>query len=187
MNPFDIWYLIVPAFASTTVGSIWDLVWGHVATTLAFIGGLGILVKRMTDEDLRAYYSPIHYVKWVFMLLTILGGFYAVHFDFGAFIPSLEDAKFHVYPPNSILIHVLFSSAWLIYLPFSHILRLFFRYYHHVRWDDVPNVRGSAVEQRVEKLLGQRVSWSAPHIPHGRKWEDFSSEREQGTEGSRNT
>jgi len=180
---WHVWYLIVPLIVKIRVEPFWDLLWGHVATAFAFLGGLGIFVRRMTDEDLRVYYPPAHYVKWAFMLLTVLGGFYAAHFDFGAFIPTLEDAKFQVYPPNSISIHLLFSSVWLIYLPYSHILRLFFRYYHQIRWDDVPNVRGSAVERKVEKLLNQRVGWSAPHVPHGRKWADFPSEREQEPEG----
>ena len=184
---WHVWYLIVPLIVSMSVEPFWDMVWGHVSTALGFIGSLGILVKRITNEELRAYYPRIHYLKWVFMLLTIFGGFYAVHCCFGAFMPSLEDARAGSYPPSSIVIHALFSSIWLIYLPFSHILRLFFRYYHQIRWDDVPNVRGSAVERKVEKLLSQRVSWSAPHVPYGRKWADCSSEQEQETEEQRNT
>lgn len=184
---WHIWYLILPMIANIRVDPFWDLMWGHVATVLASIGGLGILVKRMTDEDLRAYYPPLHYLKWVFILLTLLGGFYAVHCCLGASMPSIEEAEIGLYPPSSIVIHALFSSAWLIYLPFSHILRLFFRYYHHVRWDDVPNVRGGALERKVKRLLDQPVRWSAPHIQSGKRWADLRSEREQGTGEERDT
>lgn len=179
---WHIWYLMVPMIVNIRIEPIWDLMWGHVASALASIGGLGILIKRMIDEDLRAYYPPIHYVKWIFMLLTILGGFYTVHFCFGASMPSLEDARLELYPPNSIVTHTLFSSVWLIYLPFSHIMQVFFRYYHQLRWDDIPNLRGSNLERKVKKLLNQPVSWSAPHIQSGKRWRDFASGREDKTE-----
>ncbi len=191
-----LWHLWLFVGAMTTnfsAGPVLGLVWGHVATGLAVVGGIGIFIKRMADEDLRAYYTPIHYVKWLLVILTLVEAFYAIHIHFDASMPAVmkyvrqqvafEDLEMKLHPHMATAAHVLLASAWLIYLPFSHILRLFFRYYHHVRWDDVPNVRGSAVEQRVEKLLGQRVSWSAPHIPHGRKWSDVSSEKEGSTGG----
>ncbi len=173
---WHVWYLIVPMIANVSIEP-WDLVWGHVATALSFIGGLGVFVRRMTDEELRAYYPPIHYLKWIFILLTVFGGFYAVYCCFGAFVPTLEDAKYGIYPPGSVINHLLFASVWLIYLPFSHIIRLFFRYYHVLRWDHVPNVRGSAIERKVEKRLTQPVHWSAPHIPSGKTWGDIALER----------
>jgi len=190
---WHLWLFIGAITTHIDAAPTWGLVWGHVATALAVIGGVGIFIKRMTDEDLSAYYTPIHYVKWVFVILTLVEAFYAVHIYFDASMPAVtkyvrqqvafEDLEMKFHPHMATAAHVLFASAWLIYLPFSHILRLFFRYYHQIRWDDVPNVRGGAVERKVEKLLNQRVGWSAPHVPHGRKWADFPSEREQGPEG----
>jgi len=45
-----------------------------------------------------------------------------------------------------------------------------------VRWDEVPNRRGGEVERRVKELLERPVTWSAPHIPAGRRWKEVASE-----------
>jgi hypothetical protein len=58
-------------------------------------------------------------------------------------------------------------------------MQLFFRYYHQLRWDDVPNVRGSEVERRVKELLERPVTWSGPHIPPGKRWKEVASELQQ--------
>lgn len=168
------------------------LVWGHGATALAFIGGCGILIKRIIDEDLRVYYPSIHYVKWIFMLLTLLGAFYAVTVHFNAEMSALlkyvkeqvtfQDFQHKLHPAPAPALHVLFASVWLIYFPFSHILQLFFRYYHHLRWDDVPNVRGSTIEKRVKDLLDQPITWSGPHIQSGKTWRQVAAEVQDTTE-----
>ncbi len=54
------------------------------------------------------------------------------------------------------------------------MMKLFFRYYHHFRWDDKPNLRGSDMEKGIEKLLDKPVSWSAPHIQTGKKWSEVA-------------
>jgi hypothetical protein len=66
----------------------------------------------------------------------------------------------------------------LIYLPFGHVFQLFFRYYHYLRWDDVPNKRGSEIERRIEEHLERPVTWSAPHIQSGKQWKGVASELE---------
>ena len=166
--------------------SMAGLVWGHVATGLAFVGGVGILIQRIVNEDLKVYYPNIHYAKWIFMLLTLLGAFYAVNIHFNAQMPTLlkyvreqvtfQDLEHKLHPALAPASHVLFVSVWLIYFPFSHIMQLFFRYYHHLRWDDEPNLRGSRIERKVKELLEQPVTWSAPHIQSGKKWREVATE-----------
>jgi len=173
--------------------SIWGLLWGHIATALTFIGGTGILIKRIVNEDLKVYYPSIHYVKWIFLLLTLIGAFYAVHIHFNAHMPALlkyvkeqvtfQNLEHKLHPAAAPASHVLFASIWLIYFPFSHIMKLYFRYYHHLRWDDVPNVRGSSIEKRVKELLDQPVTWSAPHIQPGKRWREVVSEISHHGEG----
>ena len=184
---WHLWLFIAAATTDIAAAPLWGLVWGHIATALALVGGIGIFIRRMTDEDLRVCYTPIHYVKWLFVMLTLVGAFYTVHIYFGASMPAVmkyvkhqiafEDLRLKLHPPLPTAAHVLFASAWLIYLPFSHILRLFFRYYHELRWDHIPNVKGSAIERRVERLLTQPVHWSAPHISSGKTWGDIALER----------
>jgi len=157
-------------------------VFGHVATGLSLIGGSGILIKRMVDGELNLYYPRFHYLKWVMILLVLLAGFLAVVFHFDSNMPELlryvqvqvtfQDMEHKLHPALAPASHVFLVSFWLLYLPFSHILRLFFRYYQHLRWDDVPNRKGSVIERKVQEYLTRPVHWSAPHIPAGQRWEE---------------
>jgi len=161
-------------------------IWGHLSTGFAFLGGGGILIKRMTDEELRSYYPPIHYAKWILILVILLGGFYAVDIHFSGKVPELmnyvraqitfQDFEKKLHPAMATASHVLFASVFLLYFPFSHILKLLFRYYHELRWDGVMNTRGSTVEGKVTALLDLPVTWRALHIQSGRKWKEVAME-----------
>ena len=176
---WHVWLFIVPAVTNVDSNSIVSVVWDHIATSLVFIGATGILIKRLTDKELKAYYTPLHYFKWLFILVTLGGGFYAVQVYFGGNMVEVFsyvrgqlafELEHKLNPPVVTAFHVLFVSPWLIYLPFGHIMQLFFRYFHELRWDHVPNTRGSNIERKVQKLLNQTVTWSAPHIQTGKKW-----------------
>ena len=146
-------------------------------------------MKRIASGELRAYYPPIHYIKWGFLLMTLLGAFYAVDVYFGGKMPELlkyvkdqvsfQDFEKKLHPAAATASHVLFASVWLIYFPFSHIMKLFFRYYHYMRWDDVRNEKGSLIEAKVHELLDLPITWSAPHIQPGKKWKEVAVETGQ--------
>ena len=183
------WLFIRAVVGNIETFSIFGWVWGTFSTLLTFIGGVAILIMRMTDEELKVYYPPIHYLKWVFLLLTLLGGVYAVDVHFKSSMPSLlkyvreqvtfADFEHKLHPAFGPALHILFASVWLVYLPFSHVFQLFFRYYHYLRWDDVPNVRGSEIERRVKEHLEWPVTWSAPHIQSEKRWREVASELPQ--------
>jgi len=176
-----LWHVWLFVAAGTMPGAkpVWGIVWGHTATALVFVGSVGILTKRILNKDLRLYYPPIHYAKWVFVIVALAGGFYAVFFYFGGDSASVLAYVNHqlafeleskLRAPGATSAHLLIVAPWLIYLPFSHIMKLFLRYYHQLRWDHKPNLTGSDVEKQVIELLNKRVSWSAPHIQSGQKW-----------------
>jgi nitrate reductase gamma subunit len=180
------WLFVSAVVTNIEMASSFGWIWGTFATALTFLGGIGILLMRMTDLNLRVYYPPIHYLKWIFILLTLIGGAFAVDIHFHSSMPALlkyvkeqvtfTDFEHKLRPALAPALHVLFASVWLVYLPFSHVFQLFFRYYHHVRWDEVPNKRGGEVERRVKELLERPVTWSGPHIPVGRRWKEVASE-----------
>jgi nitrate reductase gamma subunit len=189
---WHVWLFIGALTMDVETAPTWGLVWGHISAALVLIGGVGVLIKRATDEKLKVYYPRIHYLKWIFVLVTLVGGFYSVQFYFGASMPAVMgyvkdqlsfELEHKLHPPLTTALHVLFVSPWLIYIPFSHIMRLFFRYYHELRWDHVPNLRGSEIERRVEKLLTQPVSWSAPHIQSGKSWSEVAGGLPEDTVG----
>ena len=180
------WLFLKAVVSDTSSASHFVITWGHIASALAFIGAAGILIQRSTNFDLKIHYPSIHYAKWVFLLLTLLGAFYAVDAHFNADAPTLlkyvkeqvtfQNFEHKLHPAMAPAGHVLFASIWLIYFPFSHMMLLFFRYYHHLRWDDVPNARGSLIEKKVERLLEQPITGSALHIPSGKTWREAATE-----------
>ena len=183
------WLFIRAVTVEIEAASVFGWVWGTFSTLLTFIGGIAILIMRIKDEELKVYYPPIHYVKWIFLLLTLIGGVYAVDVHFKSSMPSLlkyvreqmtfADFEHKLHPSLAPALHVLFASVWLIYLPFSHVFQLFFRYYHFLRWDDVPNVRGSEVGRRIKEHLERPATWSASHIQSGKRWSEIASELPQ--------
>jgi len=186
---WHLWLFIRAVVASAETASSFGWIWGIGATAMTFIGGAMILWMRVTDKELKVYYPPIHYVKWVFLLVTLLGGIYAVDLYFKSSVPALlkyvreqvtfADLEHKLHPALAPALHVLFASVWLIYLPFGHVFQLFFRYYHYLRWDEVPNTRGGMIEKRVKELLERPVTWSAPHIQAGKRWREVASELQQ--------
>ena len=79
-----------------------------------------------------------------------------------------------------LLLHVILALLFLIYLPFTYMMHFVAKYftYHEVRWNDEPMTAGSKMEKEVQELLGQKVTWSAPHIKgEGKKnWVDIATE-----------
>ena len=185
---WHVWLFIRSVTLEIEGASVFGWVWGTFSTLLTFTGGIAILIMRIKDEELKVYYPPIHYVKWIFLLLTLVGGVIAVDIHFNSSMPALlkyvrEQVTFanfehKLHPSFGPALHIAFASVWLIYLPFSHVFQLFFRYYHYLRWDDVPNARGGVIENSVKKLLEQPVTWSAPHIQSGKRWREVASELE---------
>ena len=179
------WLFITAVTLPFESASIGGVVFGHIATGLSLIGGSGILIKRIINVELNSYYPRFHYLKWSLILFILVGGFSAVAFHFNSNTTELlryvkgqmtfQDMEHKLHPAFAPGSHVLFVSFWLLYLPFSHILQIFFRYYQHLRWDDVPNRRGSTIERKVTDLLNRPISWSAPHIDSGKRWGEVVS------------
>ncbi|MFC2018113.1 hypothetical protein ACFLTQ_02290 [Chloroflexota bacterium] len=200
-------YLLILWHAVLFVGAVvidvdtaptWVIVFGHVATAVVIIGALGVLITRLASSEMRAYYPRTHFLKWIFIIVTIGGGFYSVQYYFEGSSALLLDyvngqldfSDFgHKFSPKTEpALHLLFVSAWLIYLPFSHVLHLIFRYYHELKWDHVPMSQGSALEKSVTPLLGKTVSWSDSHIQTGKTWGEVATggmpESESESKGS---
>lgn len=157
------------------------LLTGLVSFVAGSFGSVGILIKRLSDKDLKAFATPQNYFNYSFTLVVFLSGLYAYFFD-----PTFSEYRefwkglitlspVHVDYPTAI--HIILFALFLIYLPFTrslHYITKFFAYFW-VRWDDKPISRGSKMEKEVEKLLDKPVTWSAPHIQSGKKWAEIAS------------
>jgi len=179
------WLFIAALVINVDAAPTWGMVWGHIATATIVLGALGILIMRLTNEEMRAFYPRTHFFKWIFIIATLGGGFYATQFFYDGSIidvvrhvnEELDFSKFadKFHPETIPSLHLFFVAAWLIYLPFSHIMNVIFRFYHEIRWDHVPMTKGSALENNISPLLGRKVSWADSHIQTGKTWGEVAS------------
>jgi nitrate reductase gamma subunit len=150
---------------------------GVVSFISGTIGSAGIFIKRITDDGLKAYATPINYFTYIFTLTVFMSGLYSWYFidptfsEYREFWKGLITFKFTIVEPGAAA-HVILFNLFLIYLPFTrsmHYITRFFAYFL-IRWDDEPNLRGSELEKKLQTLLNQKISWSAPHIKAGKTW-----------------
>ncbi|HUT67374.1 MAG TPA: respiratory nitrate reductase subunit gamma [Dehalococcoidales bacterium] len=165
------------------------LLTGVISFVAGSFGSIGLVIKRLSDKDLKAFTTPQNYFNYLFTLVIFLSGLYAWYFVDPAFSEYREFWKglvtmspVSVEPPAAA--HIILFALFLIYLPFTrslHYITKFFAYLW-VRWDDQPNARGSKLERDIKKWLKKPVSWQAPHIPSGRTWAEIVSEETSGEE-----
>lgn len=142
------------------------------------IGSIGLLIKRLTDQDLKAYASPENYFNYLFFLAVFLSLLFAWVYDpalsaYREFWVSLITAS-SVSLPIATYVFIVLFALHVIHLPFTrstHYITKILTFFS-VRWDDKPNLRGSDIERKVNKLLDQPVTWSAAHIQSGRTWRE---------------
>ena len=180
---------------SSVFGTI--LFWGAAALwvgglALSLAGGLGLLLRRLTDEDLKPYTSFSHIFNLLFFLVTL--GVAALYLVVYGTTPLLGDLRGVVQGLVTLkaaemsvplFVHVALLAVLLAYIPLTHMSHFFTKYflYHDIRWDDQPNLKGGELEPKIQELLDHKVSWAAPHIQgEGKKsWLDVAVENPTAT------
>ncbi len=155
---------------------------GVVSFLSGLFGSIGILIKRLTDKDLRNYATPQNYFTYILLLAVFLSGLYSWYLDpafsvYTNFWKGLITFKpIDVEPATAS--HILLFSFLLIYLPFTRSLHYITRLFGFllIRWDDKPNLRGSELEKEVEELVRLKVGWEGPHIKPDLTWKEIASE-----------
>jgi len=171
------------------------LVVGATSFTIGTILSISLLIKRSVDEDLKTYTTPIDYFNLSFVLAIFASGLVAWLLSDPTFHIAREYMKslitFNSIPTMSsaIIAHIMIVCLFLIYMPFTRMTHALAKYFtfHRVRWEDEPNLREGEIEKKLEELLNQPVSWSASHIPSGKRWSEvaaseITSEEKQGEE-----
>ena len=141
-----------------------------------------MFIRRWTDQDLRAFASIKNYFSYVFYFAVFASGLasfavdpnFAVYRDFYQAVFTLDSA---VHVDAALVAHSVLFAAFLFYMPSTqamHYATKFFAFFA-IRWNDAPNLRGGKVEKKLESLLGQTVTWSAPHIRGRGNWVDVAT------------
>jgi nitrate reductase gamma subunit len=156
---------------------------------LGAIGVIGLLIRRITDSDVVPFSTFANIFNLLFLLSIYTTGAYAVFTVenysavMTAYVMALISANPGVVMPFAAALHVIPAALFLIYLPFTYMMHFVAKYfmYHEVRWNDDPMMGNTAMEEKVKALLGQPVSWAAPHIKgDGKKnWVDIATEEDK--------
>ncbi|HEY3357020.1 MAG TPA: respiratory nitrate reductase subunit gamma [Polyangia bacterium] len=159
---------------------------GIAGLALALIGALGLLFRRLGDPALREYSSAGDLLNLVFFVATAAVGLLAVTLadhDFAqtrGFAQRVLTLQLAGDVPGLCAAAIVMSCALFAYIPTTHMAHFFTKWfmYHGVRWDDEVNEVGSALEERLQRQLGWRVDWNAPHIRGDRQktWVDVATE-----------
>jgi nitrate reductase gamma subunit len=155
---------------------------------LGAVGGLGLVFIRIADSKMRAVTTPAAMFNLILLLAVFASGGYALLASDGfaagvlGLITALFTATVSAGAPAALTVHLVVTFVFLAYLPFTPMMHFVAKYftYHQVRWDDQPMTAGSGMEREVKELLGQKVTWAAPHLKaDGRKnWVDIATEEE---------
>lgn len=154
---------------------------------LALVGSVGLLLMRLTDEEMGPYTNFSHYFNLV-LFIAVLGLLTAAWWaagwslvPFRDFLASLlmGDLRHDIGAPLNALA-IAAAALLLAYIPLTHMSHFFVKWFtwHKIRWDDEPNVKGGRIEKMIQQALAQPVTWSARHIgADGKKnWGDLAVE-----------
>lgn len=185
---------IWPAAASGWFGSLlsWGVqICGYAGIGLVLLGALGLLMRRLTDPELRDFTAGADLFNLLFFVVAF--GLAAVHTlwldrDFArttAFVTGLVSFNMTALPGSALETGLTAATVSLLalllaYIPMTHMSHFVGKYfaYHAIRWNDSPNVPGSEHEAQIVPHLQLPVSWAAPHIQgDGKKtWADVATE-----------
>jgi nitrate reductase gamma subunit len=182
-----------PLHASGAIGLILHYVYGVgwlAGAALTMAGALGLLIRRLTDKDLRTYTVPGDIFNLLFFIVTLgclLAGYVLQPQGAPKALALAQgiltfDTKLR-FPP--LLATGLVLGALLVaYIPMTHMSHFIAKYftYHAVRWDDRPSLKGSILEKRMAEYLTYRPRWAAPHVgaDGARTWADIASANPAG-------
>jgi len=145
---------------------------GAAGLTLAMMGALGLLARRMTDESLRRYTTPGDFMNLSFFILT-LGVLSFACLTRPSEAPDMLGIAQGVLTldttlpiPGGSMAGMFLAALLIAYIPMTHMAHFIAKYftYHSVRWDDARNSRGGKLEMKLAEYLTYRPTWAATHV-----------------------
>ncbi|MHB8074853.1 respiratory nitrate reductase subunit gamma [Desulfosporosinus fructosivorans] len=145
---------------------------GIIGLALVTLGSGALFLRRMFDNTLKKYTTPQEYFNLLLILAAAVTGILVWGSDLSFQAAREVTANLITFTPFAagglVTLHVIIVGVMLIYIPISKMSHYVGKYFtfHTVLWDNSPNLRGSAVEQKVKKATTYRptTTWSAPHI-----------------------
>jgi nitrate reductase gamma subunit len=145
---------------------------GYGAGALILVGAILLLLRRISDRELKNYTKPADIFNLLFFISTLaLLTAGSLRGDLrGASLAAIARGAFRFDRSVNIggvfATGLIFASALAAYIPFTHMSHFIAKYftYHAVRWDDRRNERGGAIEGKVAEYLSYKPTWAAAHV-----------------------
>ena len=186
---------VVPAVVSTldAITRTAVPVVGGLGLVLGLVGAIGLL-RRRSSRELRDYTAPADRFNLMFFIVAFavaLATFVLVDRDFAvvsAFVGHLVTFRMVAIPGSGLAallptMSVVLLALLAAYIPLTHMSHFIGKYfaYHSIRWKDDPNLQGGREEKTINELLGQPISWAAPHIggDGSKTWLDAATEEQK--------
>ncbi len=180
--------LLAPRLVVDTLGR--GLHWLYTAMGVfglasAIIGAASLLVRRLTNEDLKTYTTSgdIFNLCWFIVALScLLAGFLLKGPDSPSTVASVRaaltfDTSARI--PGLMAMGLVLSSLLAAYIPFTHMSHFIGKYftYHAVRWNDQPTLPGGRIEKNVAEYLTYKPTWAAAHVraDGAKTWADVAT------------
>ena len=150
------------------------------------IGGIGLIMRRVSDEGLRTFTPPEHYFDIGMFTLFGLTGLvtWVTNPSFSAlasqFVYNLLTFNWQSLGSGGFTVHMLLGYVLMVIIPvtfMSHILLKYFLY-HDIRWEDVATCQSEKRQQAMLGALHYNVTWAAKHMnPDGKPktWVDIAT------------
>jgi nitrate reductase gamma subunit len=158
---------------------------GLAGAALALAGALGLLHRRLTDEELANCTTAGDIFNLLFFLVT-LGTLAAGYVFAGPQAPGVLTLAYGLLRfdtalqiPPVLAAGLILAALLAAYIPFTHMSHFIAKYftYHSVRWDDTPGRRSIELQKRFAEYLTYRPTWSAPHVgaDGAKSWADIAA------------
>jgi nitrate reductase gamma subunit len=157
----------------------------YSAFALILIGAPWLLFRRLTDPALRNYTKPADVFNLLFFVTTVaclaLGALTQpeTQASMAEIVSGLLTFNTQVPVGAFYAVGLVLAAALIAYIPFTHMSHFIAKYftYHHVRWDDQRNQRGSEIEAKIAGYLQYKPTWGAEHIGANgeRTWAEIAS------------
>ncbi len=153
-------------------GAVWFTVFtqivGVIGFTLATVGAVLLLGRRIFDESYRVYTTPSEYFNLILILTVLITGIICWTSVMSPVTVANDVFTLKaVQYPTLVVVHLVLLGCMMLYIPLSkmgHYAAKFFSF-RSVQWDNDPNLPGSKVEKDVAASAANppKTHWDAPH------------------------
>jgi hypothetical protein len=128
------------------------------------------------------------YFRLVFLGVVFISGIWAwcatplFAAETSQFVKNLVTLDSGITAAPPLVIHIIISLLFIIYLPLTDMLHFITKYFTHhaVRWNDIP--LDEKMGGKMERLVTRPVRWSAPHAGSGKSWAEIASGKKDNAE-----